>query len=65
MKFNGIKENMQLLIEHPSWDPSVLPWDLKTIFDCELSIDDVQTLECGVTVQIGECELTLKKVETV
>lgn len=51
---------MELIIEHPTYSPSKLPWDLRTIFDCTLSLDDVETLESGTVLQIGECKLRLE-----
>jgi hypothetical protein len=61
MLIKGIKSNMTLIIDHPQWESSRLPWDLRTIFDCELSIDDTYTLESGSVLQVGECQLHLVK----
>lgn len=63
--FKGkLSKNMSLKINHPDHTPSYLPWDLRTIFDCILTLDDVETLEAGTILQIGECFLELVKEET-
>lgn len=61
MQAKGLTANMSLHINHPEWSPSVLSWDLRTIFDCTLTLDDVETLESGSVLQIGECQLRLER----
>lgn len=64
MSIRGITPNMSLIIDHGDYPPSILPWDLRTIFDCQLTLDDVDTLQAGVALQIGECQLHLSEEDT-
>lgn len=61
MQIKGITPNMTLIIEHCQWPASRLPWDLRTIFDCNLSMEDAETLESGSVLEVGECQLHLVK----
>lgn len=64
MDIKGLLHNMSLQINHHSWDSYSLPWDLRTIFDCALSLDDVETLQSGSILQIGEIQMRLIKEES-
>lgn len=61
MEIKGLLHNMSLQINHKSWDSYTLTWDLRTIFDCALSLDDVETLQSGSILQVGEIEMKLIK----
>lgn len=64
MKIRGISQNMKLKIEHATYTPSDLPWDLQTILDCQLSLDDVDTLQAGSVLQIGDIQMHLIKEDS-
>lgn len=62
MEIGGIRKNMELIIKHPEWQDAILTWDYETILDCQLTKEDVHTLDTGSVLQIGECQLVLKAV---
>jgi hypothetical protein len=64
MNPKGLKPNMSLIIEHTTYPQSILPWDLRTIFDCQLSLDDVDTLQAGAVLQVGEIQMYLSKEDS-
>lgn len=63
MEIRGILNNMCLIIHHANYPASILPWDLRTIFDCQLSLEDVDTLQSGSVLQIGEIQMHLVREE--
>jgi len=63
MSIRGITPNMTLVIEHSTYPACSLPWDLKTIFDCALSLEDVDTLQSGSVLQVGEIQMHLVEVD--
>lgn len=59
MLYEQKDNNMSLKVEAPLVDPCHLPWDLRTIIECQLSIDEIQTLESGAVLQVGEVYMSL------
>lgn len=61
MRIYDIQRNKQLVLVFPIYQKHSLPWDLKSIFDCELDLDAVDLLQTGGYVQIGEVTLHLEE----
>lgn len=56
-----LKDNkMELKIEHIATHPVYMPWDLRTIIELQLSIEDVNTIEARNVLQVGEVYMSLE-----
>lgn len=56
-----VQRHKVLIMAGDMWDSYRIPWDLKTIFDLDLSIDDFDFLQCGGYLSIGDFCLHLEE----